>query len=132
MLLNFKVAGSHSRVSFADVILELINKIIKTRILDYQNELKEKFVREVLQGQSKLMQVSIQASERGSDWNLVLKILKGNLKLLKNILIVDLVLFEEAKEWLSWCFQMVEFVLKSESHLSLENYLVYKAMSLCK
>lgn len=85
--------GSHSRVSFADIILELINKIIKTRILDYQNELKEKFVREVLQGQTKLMQVIIQVSKRGSDWNLLLKILKGNLKLLKNILIVDLVLF---------------------------------------
>ena len=97
LLLNFKVTGSQSRVSFGDIILELINKIIKTRILDYQNDLKEKFVREVLQGQTKLMKVAMKASKTELSSNLVLKIVKGNLKMLKNTLIVDLVLFEEAK-----------------------------------
>lgn len=97
LLLNFKVTGSHSRVSFGDIILELINKIIKTRILDYQNHLKEKFVREVLEGQIKLMKVAMKASKIETSVNMVLKIVKGNLKMLKNTLIVNLVLFEEAK-----------------------------------
>lgn len=59
------------------------------------------------------MKVTLSPSQNGPDSNLVLKMLKGNLKLLKNTIIVDLVLFEEASEWLTLCFKMVKFVLDS-------------------
>jgi hypothetical protein len=43
------------------------------------------------------MKVAMKASKIETSANMVLKIVKGNLKMVKNTIIVDLVLFEEAK-----------------------------------
>ncbi len=110
ILLNFKQETSQSGISFADIILDLINKIIKTKVSDFQCDLKKKFVGDVLHGQTRLMRVLVDRPI-GLDCNVLVKTLKGNLKLLKTSDIIDLLLFEQAEIWLFECFKIVQFVL---------------------
>lgn len=64
--------------------------------------------------------------------NLVVRILRGNINLLKSVSIKYIMHFKEAGEWISSALKFAQKILDSPSIMDLDNYVCYKALCFSK